>query len=126
MHLFPGVFVTNHQKVGGLKQQNFFFSLTVLEPRSLKSVSVVQNHTSSGITLPLELLENSFLAFWWLLAIHGLHLYKLQTGLCSPITFSSSVCVSNLSVSLLYRHLGFHLGYTRIIQNDLLISRTST
>lgn len=96
--------VTNYCKVGEVKQQKSY-SLTVLEVRSLQSVSLIQNQGVGRIVLPLEASEkNPFLAsfrFQLLLAF-------LDCGQLIPISLSAVTLpppLLSVNLSLIKMHV---------------------
>lgn len=81
------------------------YSLTVLEVRRQKSVSLDWNQGVSRASIPLGALgENLFPAsssFWWVLEFCGLWLQHSNLCLFDYITLSSSVCLVSLCIPLI-------------------------
>ena len=96
------------------------YTLTDLEVRRPKSVSLGQNQAVGRSVFPLDFpRKNSFLnpsSFWRLPAFDWRH--HPQLCLCGHTAFFSSLvssCVKS-SLALLYRNIWLHLGTTWVIQ----------
>ena len=101
----PMAAVTNYHKLRGLKQQKCIHS--ILEARSLKSVSLGCNQGVGIAVLPLEVLgENLSLSsssFWWLPASLDLWLHHscLRGHMPPPFLCLISLCVSLIMILLM-------------------------
>lgn len=115
LYLFPVVTVTNNQRLWWLKTIGFIFSVTILQARSLKSVSLEQNQNVSRVLLPLAFLGGRlFLAFsslggcWHSMCLDASTSAFVIT-LPSPLL---SLCQTFLCLS--FTRTLLHLAYTQI------------